>query len=128
MSRSIEHEHQVALFKWAAAQETAWPELRWLHSTQAGARVSPQIARRLKAEGMKSGPPDIFLDIPRGQFHGLRIELKRPKAPGVTPGRLSPEQVAWLDHYAQRGYFAAACWGWHKAAETITSYLDLPSP
>jgi hypothetical protein len=121
--RDDEHQHQTALFNWARLAEPAHPELRWLHSTQGGARVSPRVAARLKAEGMKAGPPDLFLDVPRPPYAGLRIELKRPGSKGKPKGRVTDTQAEWLDHYQQAGFAAIACWGWEQAAQTIVRYL-----
>ena len=79
----------------------------------------PSTGRRLKQEGVRPGVPDIYLDIARGTWHGLRIELK------VKGGRLSPAQGAWLDKYTEYGYRAVCCYGWEAAKEEITSYLNL---
>ena len=34
------------------------------------------VAAKLKAEGVLSGVPDLFLALPSGEFHGLWLELK----------------------------------------------------
>ena len=121
--------HQKAIFIWAAWHQAKYPDLRWLHSTQGGAKMTPATAGKMKAEGMKPGVPDIFLDVPRGGYHGLRIELKAPemrnekgtivKRKGVT----MVEQTEWLAHYTKSGYMAVLCYGWADAVQVIEEYL-----
>jgi len=127
--------HQVALFHWAWMARTTRPELRWLHSVPNGGLRNKAVAAQMVAEGCMKGVPDIFLDVPRGGYHGLRIELKVPEVkaiPGVAPrkrpGSTSPEQKEWLEHYQANGYFARVCHGWENAMQTIIHYLDLKNP
>ena len=119
---------QTAVFQWAAIHEAQWPELRYLHATLNGARVPMGLAKKLKDAGMKSGPSDIYLDVRRQGFSGLRIELKRGgnKTLGIRPGRPSKEQLEWLQHYAQEGFCVALCFGAQAAIDQIRSYLSLP--
>src|SRR5262249_19099024 len=56
-----EHDEQVAILAWARAMQGQHPELTLLHASQAGARVSWKQAKKLKAEGMESGVPDLHL-------------------------------------------------------------------
>lgn len=120
MSRDLEHKHQVALFTWAENVRQQYPDLRWLFAVPNGGLRTERTAGRLKAEGVRKGVPDIFLDVARGGYHGLRIELK---APG---GRVQPSQREWLDGYVERGYMAAVCVGWLAARELIVEYLTEP--
>lgn len=84
----------------------------------------------LVAEGLRSGVPDIFLDVARGGYHGLRIELKVPEirnAKGTIDKRkgvVAPEQQRWIDHYASAGYLARVAYGWLEAKEIIEEYLS----
>lgn len=50
--------------------------------------------------------------------HGLYIELKRQRG-----GRISEEQVRWINGLLKQGYAAAICKGWQEAASVITDYL-----
>lgn len=118
MTGGDEHAHQVALFAWADAVRRQHPELRWLHSVPNGGARSARTAGRLKAEGVRRGVPDVLLDVPRGGFHGLRIELKKPGRYSVTP-----EQREWIAGYIERGYRAEVCVGWIAARDLIVEYL-----
>ena len=72
---------------------------------------------QLKAAGVKAGYPDIGLDVARGGYHGLRIELK------TITGRLRANQREWLDWLTSQGYLAVACHGMEEAQDTIEDYL-----
>jgi hypothetical protein len=116
--RHIEHEHQKTLFIWwtlEAGRRGINPRLMW--ATPNGGFRHMAEARRLKAEGVKAGVPDVFLAIPSQGFHGLFLELKAPK------GRVSPEQSDMLDLLRSRGYVGRVCYGWDQAREAIEGYL-----
>ena len=118
MSEPTEDDEQAFIFKWAAMQEKVMPELKFLFSTLNGVRLRPGQAAKAKRLGMKSGVPDIYLDVARGQWHGLRIELKRVKS-----GRLSPTQKEWLSELKKQNYLGVCVHGGQKAVEVIKTYL-----
>lgn len=115
-----EDEEQMALFTWAnhMAATGRLPELYWLYHVPNGGSRGPAEAGRFKAMGVKRGVPDVALDVPRGGFHGLRIEMKRRRG-----GVLSDEQADWLDYYNANGYRAVVCYGWDEARMEIEDYL-----
>lgn len=121
MPKTSEHQHQVALFEWAAMMENQWPELKMMAAVPNGGARHKAVAGKLKAEGVKAGYPDILLDVARKPYHGLRIEMKAEK------GRLSEAQKVWLANLRSRGYCAEVCFGWEAARRTIEKYLNLPS-
>ena len=118
-ARDDEHAHQVALFQWADAVRPMYPDLRWMFAVPNGGARSPRTAGRLKAEGVRRGVPDVLLDVPRGQWHGLRIELKRPGKHST-----SAVQREWIEAYRERGYVAEVCVGWIAARDLIVRYLN----
>lgn len=124
--------HQKTLFIWAEWASGKYQDLVWLHATQGGAKMTPITAARMKAEGMRRGVPDIFLDVARGGYHGLRIELKTPEVLAIKdvskrkpPGSASVEQQAWITGYRDRGYRAEICYGWAYARDTLLDYLGV---
>lgn len=122
--RHDEDNHQAALIRWADWQTPQHPELAMLcHMPNGGKRDKVQAAR-LKAQGVKAGYPDLLLDVPRGTFHGLRIELKAPADDGRKAGTASPEQRKWLADLTAQGYRAVICVGWEAARDEILSYLN----
>ena len=76
------------------------------------------VAAKLKADGVRSGVPDLALACARGQYNGLYIELKTMK--GVT----SPQQKEWIEKLKRYGYQAIVCKGWDAARVAIEDYLD----
>ncbi len=115
-----ESEEQQALFRWAAYESGAHPELMLLYHIPNEGKRSRATGARLRAEGLKRGVPDICLPVPRGNWHGLYIELKR-----LRGGRVSDEQQGWLDALNEQGYFAVVCRGWQQAAAEIQNYLGI---
>jgi hypothetical protein len=77
-----EHEEQRELVRWF---RQTWPGVRIFAIPNGGAR-SPATAGRLKAEGVSSGVPDLFIPA-----WGLWVEMKRSKG-----GSLSAEQKDWI--------------------------------
>lgn len=113
-----EDEEQIALFDWARLNEGNFPELSRLFHVPNGGSRGPAEAGRFKAMGVKKGVPDVFLDVPRGGFHGLRIEMKRRRG-----GKVSKDQTDWIDWYNAIGFRAVVCYGWDEAREEIENYL-----
>ena len=116
-SESVE---QQDLFQWAAVSAAVrWPkEMRMLYHVPNEGKRSKANGARLKSEGLRAGVPDINLDVARGEYHGLRIEMKRRRG-----GRVSPEQAAWLEALREQGYAAIVAYGWEEAADAIEKYL-----
>lgn len=114
-----EAEEQIALFEWAALQSGRFPELALLYHVPNGGSRNKIEAARLRAQGVKSGVPDLCLPVARGGNHGLYIELKRQRG-----GRISEEQVRWINGLLKQGYAAAICKGWQEAANVIIDYLQ----
>ena len=113
-----ENQEQALIFEWAALMERKYPELALLHSIPNGGYRPPKTAAILKATGVKSGVPDICLPVPRGEHHGLYIELKRRKG-----GTLSANQRIWLNALSEQGHMAVCCKGADEAIRTIERYL-----
>lgn len=114
----LEHVEQTCLFRWAAYNRAALPELQLLYAVPNGGYRNKATAARMKAQGVKAGVPDMFLPVPRGTYHGLYIELKRRKG-----GTVSAEQREWLTNLRAQGYAAYVCHGWEEAAHTIMDYM-----
>ena len=82
--RATEHDEQVAVFEWAELMAERYPALNLLYAVPNGARTSMSVAKRLKAEGLRRGVPDICLPVSSHYdeydqtYHALYIEMKRP--------------------------------------------------
>lgn len=120
-----EHQHQVALFNWARMHEKAYPELRLMYAIPNGGHRNRITAAKLKAEGVKSGVPDVCLPVARQGFHALYIELKRPRTARQRAGTVSDAQSDMLDMLNQEQNLAVVCYGWEEAASAIIYYLGV---
>jgi hypothetical protein len=97
----------------------------------AGLRMT--MGQAAKHKSLQSGRawPDLFLAEPRGQYHGLFIELKREgvavylKSGQVSSNPHIQEQDFVLQKLRQRGYMAEFCVGIEAAMALINRYLKL---
>ena len=115
----LEDAEQRIIFQWAAMETAAHPELGMLYAIPNGGKRAIKTAIALKAQGVKSGVPDMCLPVARGGDHGLYIELKRQKG-----GVVSETQKSWITALAKQGYKAVVCKGAEEAIGTIKEYLQ----
>lgn len=121
MARSgSEDSEQLAIMLWAAYNLKTYPDLKWLHHSPNGGFRNIREAAKLKAMGVKRGFPDLNLLVPRGNYAGLFIELKKVKG-----GVVSDEQHEWKEHLNNSGFYASVCHGWKEAVAVIERYLKL---
>lgn len=117
-----EKEEQKAVVKWFRCQYRKY--WRCLIAIPNGAFLAGDMQARvrqaasLKAQGLVPGVSDLFLAIPKKEFHGLWIEMKTPK------GRGTVEQVEFSSLMAELGYAAFICKGQESAIETIKKYME----
>jgi hypothetical protein len=62
-----------------------------------GKWYSPE-GQRLKLMGLRAGVCDLFLTIPRGEYHGFYLEAK------YGTGKLTPEQIKFRNSVEKLGY------------------------
>lgn len=112
---------QLALFCWCATSGIS--ELKWLfHIPNGGSRHIAE-ASKLKAMGVKSGVPDLFLPVRKQNWLGLWIELKKEKRKGTV---VSDKQEEWIIYLLDQGYWATVCYGWEEARDCLLQYLQVP--
>lgn len=129
---SPEHDAQVQVFQWAELMSNKYPELKLLMAIPNGAfygtgnnRGMWAIAKKMKAEGVRKGVPDIFLPIPVMDVAnsymkaGLWIEMKAGK------NKPKEEQKWWLEQLDEYGYRVEVCYGFQEAVDVISSYLRI---
>ena len=114
----MERDEQETLFRWAAYAAGRWPALKLMYHVPNGGSRDVREARRMKGQGVKAGVPDICLPAARGGYHGLYIELKRPRG-----GRVSEAQGEWIEALRREGYRAEVCAGFDQARAVIEEYL-----
>ena len=113
-----EHQEQVSVFREAAIRAQADPRWSMLFAIPNGGKRSIGVAVKMKAEGVKSGVPDMFLPIPVGSYCGMFIELKKRSG-----GQVSPAQRAFLASLDDR-YRAVVANGAQHAVDKILAYLE----
>lgn len=119
--KSLEHAEQVSLMQWWSLQcRRLGIHEQLLFAIPNGGQRNIITAKRMKDEGVRSGIPDLFLAVPRGNFHGLFIEMKKPKG-----GVVSDNQKACMEMLSNNGYCVTVCHGFIEAKTAITAYLDL---
>jgi hypothetical protein len=111
---SIIQKHCVA---WFRMQHQQYAGL--LFAIPNGGQRKKATAGIIKAEGVVRGVADLFLSVPRGQFHGMYVEMKTYK------GRQSPEQVAFENAVIMQGYRYEVCHCVEDFIHEISTYLTL---
>jgi VRR-NUC domain len=71
--------------------------------------------------GRLAGVTDLVLLEPRGGYCGMLLEMKREKG-----GRLSTEQIAFIERHRKRGYFVRVAAGRYEGIAALQEYLALP--
>lgn len=111
-----EHSLQVGCITWLKLQ---YPNVV-VWATPNGAFCGVKQARKLKAEGMVSGVPDLFIPMARKGYHGLFVEMKNGKK-----GRVSEEQMAMMIRLRKEGYQCAVCRSLEEFIKIIKDYFEL---
>lgn len=112
-----EHHEQVAVIAWARLHVTKYPELRLLHAIPNGGLRDRNVARKLQAEGVLPGIPDLCLPISNKHYHGLYIEMK------FGNNRLTKTQRYVIDLLREAEYAVAICYSAKGAIEVVLNYL-----
>lgn len=106
-----EHEEQRAFISW---WRKSFSDDCRIFAIPNGEARGIAAARRLKAEGVTKGVPDLFAPA-----LGLWIEFKRQHG-----GRLSPEQKDWRDYLIGCGYRWMLAKGADDAINQITEIIQ----
>ncbi|AGC35765.1 hypothetical protein ACP46_gp80 [Rhizobium phage RHEph06] len=116
-----EHAHQAAFFQWIALTGgKAMGKTRLIFAVPNGGDRKASVAASLKAEGVKSGVPDVCWPIPVrtpwADYHGLWIELKRPGLEKTKDGGRSEKQIEWHRDLVEQHYAVVLAFGWQSMA------------
>lgn len=116
-----ELQHQQAVIKWSKqpAIRQKWPMLKLLYHIPNERKCSEVMGRLLRLAGVKRGVPDLHLPVPRGEYHGLYIEMKTPT------GETTSDQDWWITELSDQGYFCEVCHGWQSAVRVLEWYMGL---
>lgn len=114
-----EHSEQVLLINWVRANQKRYPELQTLFAVPNGGGRDIMTAKKLKAEGVLAGVPDLLLPVARQGFHGLFIELK------IKGNTVSKNQTWYINKAIEQGYAVQVCYGHDEAINAIKGYLGI---
>jgi hypothetical protein len=115
----LEEAEQVALAQFLDLY--FWDQ--WAHIPNGGMRPSSEgkdgkrfsvEAKKLKAQGVKSGLPDVFIFRPVKGAPGVVVELKR-----VRGGVVSPDQKKWLKTLSDFGWICYVAKGADDAIKFV---------
>lgn len=109
-----EHRLQCACVRWF---RYAYPH-HLLYAVPNGGQRSVVTAAKLKAEGVVAGVPDLFLAVPKGEAHGLYIEMKNGRK-----GVVSEVQRSVMAMLEAQGYRCAVCRSFDDFREAVEEYL-----
>lgn len=115
-----EHAHQRAFFAWLGRMYYLgrFPLAHMAFAVPNGGKREAATAGRLKAEGVKSGVPDVVFPVPVGKYAGLFIEMK------IVGGTVSKEQHGWHANLLEQHYAVAVCWNWREARQAFLDYTS----
>lgn len=114
-----EHEVQKNVIQWCTWMENGkYPELKMLFAVPNGMFTTKASAGKAKAEGLKSGVPDLILPVPANGYIGMAIEMK------VGKNKPTENQLWWLKSLAKYGWYCTVCWSYEDAVEALTEYLE----
>lgn len=121
MSESLHQQAVVQYFRGRYRDYLIYavPNGAWLHGKELQ-RIKQM--RKLKAEGLEPGVPDLCIAVPKGSFHSLYIEMKDQ---GKDEKSLSKEQKAKIHYLTWQGFKAVMCAGFDEAKEVIDRYMGL---
>jgi len=109
-----EHSEQVGFINWFRAK---YPQVL-IFAIANGEKRAITVAKRLKAEGVVRGIPDLF--IPQWT---LWVEMKR-----ISGGRLSPEQKGMITYLEGIGQKVIVGKGAADASRQILEFLEEKKP
>ena len=112
-----EHDIQAACVRYFRLQ---YPQYKLnLFAVPNGGRRDRVSGALLKEEGVLPGVSDLILLLPRGNYHGLLIELKKKK------GRQSESQKQWQQHMERFGYRYVVCHSFDEFKSEVDNYINL---
>ena len=114
---ATERQENFALMNWVNHQYEIREVFLHIANEYKGNAIGGKIRQRI---GVKPGVSDYFLPIPKGNYHGLWIELKRKKN-----AICSVNQKVWIEKMQNLGYAAYFCYGADEAIKCIKTYMDI---
>lgn len=115
-----EHAEQVLFFDWIRRERVRDERYKQVYAIANGQLRSTAVGVRLKAEGVTKGVLDIAVDVPMGDYHGAKIEMKKP---GLSPSR---EQQEFIERNDRFGYAVLVARSGAEAIVWLMQYMMEP--
>lgn len=114
--KQLESALQSECVKWFRLQYPGFAGV--FFSVPNGGMRNRGTAIRMKREGLLPGVSDLILLVPRGEYHGLCIEMKHGK------GRQTKHQKTFQESVEEQGYKYVVTTGFLDFAGAIQLYLS----
>ena len=120
MINNSEHNEQCAVIHWCELNKNKYHDLEMIFAIPNGGHRHISVAKKLKAEGVKPGVPDLFLPVAKNNKHGLFIEMKS------YTGKVSKSQTKMISKLYGYQYEVKICHSFYEAVKEICDYLKIP--
>ena len=108
-----EHNLQVGCINWF---RTLYPKYL-IYAIPNGGQRNVIVAAKMKAEGVLSGVPDLFIAAAKKGYNGLYIELKAGK------NKPTDKQLSVMQKLENEGYKCVVCYCFDEFKITVNEYL-----
>lgn len=109
-----EHQSQSAFFDLVRLK---YPRCELIYAVPNGGHRHKLTAVKLKREGVKAGIWDITVDVPAGDCHGLKMEVKSGN------NKLTKEQKKMEAAYIKAGYYCVIVRDAEEAMRCLDGYF-----
>ena len=122
-----EKDLQINICRWLKMQ---YPEVIFT-SESSGLRLTIGQARSLAKQRSNKGLPDLMIFEPRGDYHGLFLELKREgekvfrRDGQIRSDAHLQDQYSVINRLNHKGYLAGFAIGFDEARDMISKYMKL---
>lgn len=118
--QQIERQIQISIFEWAKFKKVKEGGYLFDYMTASPNGGSRNLieAINFKRSGVSAGFPDISILLPRHNYHGMFLEIKKP-----IKFNVSKKQLSWLERLNNVGYYAEVGVGFDECKNIIESYL-----
>lgn len=107
----------IKFFDWVSWQEKINPTYSLIYHIENERKCSQFAGKIRKQKGVRKGVPDVCVAVPRGEFHGMYVELK------IKPNKLSPDQRAMMTLLHGQGYCVRVAWSGDELINLVKEYL-----
>lgn len=116
----LEETHQKTLFQALELYKSKHPGIKYIYHPANGRFRSIAVAKKLRAEGVKSGVPDVVIPIRgRNGEPGAYLEMK------AEGGVVSEAQRDYLEFLKSQGYVTSVAYNWEEGLNFILDYLGV---